>query len=177
MAVALALAAGSAAAQERAPASDSARAPVRTTLHAFYFNLAHRDWEAMAADILPAKVVAHRPAPAAMVTSAAAHDARAAGLAERPAVACGASGPLVDLAAITMDGDWAEVSVPRCSATAGSDEFRLIRFEARWRIVYIDLYESDPPGAPCQWGASSATLAIVNISVCGAARTSSRGRR
>jgi hypothetical protein len=34
------------------------------------------------------------------------------------------------------------VSVPRCGAPlAGADEFRLIRFESRWRFVYIRLLE------------------------------------
>jgi hypothetical protein len=38
----------------------------------------------------------------------------------------------VDQAAIQLDGDWAEVSVPRCSGTsAGADEFRLLYFEER----------------------------------------------
>ena len=46
-----------------------------------------------------------------------------------------------DQAAFTLEGDWAEVSVPRCGMTAGgADEFRLIRFEGRWRVVYIDLF-------------------------------------
>jgi hypothetical protein len=54
--------------------------------------------------------------------------------------------PLVDQAAITLDGDWAEVSVPRCAVAAGAaDEFRLIRFEARWRVVYIDLSREPDP--------------------------------
>ena len=61
---------GSARTGDWAEADDSAQAHVRTTLHAFYFNLAHRDWEALTADILPAKIVAHRPAPAALVATA-----------------------------------------------------------------------------------------------------------
>ena len=52
----------------------------------------------MASDILPAKVVAHRPAPAVMVASAAEHDG------------CDTTGLLVDRALITLDGEWAEVS-------------------------------------------------------------------
>ena len=47
----------------------------------------------------------------------------------------------IDQATITLDGDWAEVSVPRCTAPRGADEFRLIRFERRWRFVYIDLFQ------------------------------------
>jgi len=115
---------------------DSARAQIHTSLRAFYFNLAHEDWEALTAHILAAKVVAHRPAPEALVLSAA-----SAGVLSAPA-ACSSTEALVDQAAITLDGDWAEVSVPRCTgALAGADEFRLIHFEESWRFVYIDLYE------------------------------------
>jgi hypothetical protein len=118
---------------------DSARAQIHTRLRAFYFNLAHQDWEALTADILAAKVVAHRPAPEAMVLAAA---SAASSLADEPA-GCSSNQPaLVDQAIITVDGSWAEVSVPRCSAAlAGADEFRLVHFEERWRFVYIDLYE------------------------------------
>ena len=117
---------------------DSARAQIQTSLRAFYFNLAHQDWEALTADILAAKVVAHRPAPEAMVLAAS---AGASSVADEPA-ACSSNQALVDQATITLEGDWAEVSVPRCTAAlAGADEFRLIHFEERWRFVYIDLYD------------------------------------
>ena len=117
----------------------SARAQIHTSLRAFYFNLAHQDWEALTADILAAKVVAHRPAPQAMVL-AAASAGDSARTDELPA--CTSNQPLVNQATITLDGDWAEVSVPRCTAAlAGGDEFRLIHFEQRWRFVYIHLYE------------------------------------
>jgi hypothetical protein len=126
----------SATAQQSPILPDSARAQIHTRLRAFYFNLAHQDWEALTSDILAAKVVAHRPAPEALVLAAS-----AASLADEPA-ACSSNEALVDQAAITLDGDWAEVSVPRCAAAlAGADEFRLIHFEERWRFVFIDLYE------------------------------------
>jgi hypothetical protein len=129
----------SATAQESPIQPDSARAQIHTSLRAFYFNLAHQDWEALTADILAAKVVAHRPAPEALVLAAASAGPSARG--DEPA-ACSSNQALVDQATITLDGDWAEVSVPRCTATlAGADEFRLIHFEERWRFVYIDLYE------------------------------------
>jgi len=35
---------------------DSSRAQIHTSLRAFYFSLAHRDWEALTADVLPAKM-------------------------------------------------------------------------------------------------------------------------
>lgn len=124
---------GMATAQQSLVASDPARAQIHTRLRAFYFNLAHKDWEALTADILAAKVVAHRPAPDGLLAAAGSHKA----------FACSADkGPLIEGASIILDGDWAEVSVPRCVATlAGSDEFRLIHFEARWRLVYIRLFE------------------------------------
>ncbi len=129
-----------AASQQPLTPADSTHAQLRTTLRAFYFNLAHRDWEALAADILSAKVLASRPAPAVLV-AAAALPASCGAAAEYRADAAA----LVDRARIMLDGEWAEVSVPRCDAEVGAaDEFRLIRFEARWRIVYIDLFrESD----------------------------------
>jgi hypothetical protein len=52
--------------------------------------------------------------------------------------------PSIDGAIITLDGDWAEVSVPRCTEPRGADEFRLIRFDRRWRFVHIDLHHEPP---------------------------------
>jgi hypothetical protein len=72
---ALAVYASTAAAQQ-SERFDSTRAQIHTTLRAFYFNLAHQDWEALTADILAAKVVAHRPAPDAMIRAAADHTLR-----------------------------------------------------------------------------------------------------
>ena len=127
-----------AAAQQSPIQPDLARAQIHTSLRAFYFNLAHQDWEALTADILAAKVVAHRPAPEALVLAASA----ASSLTDEPAACSSNQTALVDQAIITLDGNWAEVSVPRCTAAlAGVDEFRLIHFEERWRFVYIDLYE------------------------------------
>jgi hypothetical protein len=52
---------------------------------------------------------------------------------------------VVDQAAIRLDGDWAEVSVPRCSgAAAGVDELRMLYFEERWRFIYTDLFDGSP---------------------------------
>lgn len=127
--LAAALATGLAAPVARAqePAVDTAG--IHVELRSFYYSLSHRDWEAIAAQVLSAKVVAHRPPPAAMVAGEAAVG-RAAGL------ACGAS-------RVSVEGAWAEVSVARCEGgVRGADEFRLIQFERRWRIVYIDLYRA-----------------------------------
>jgi hypothetical protein len=118
---------------------DSARAHIQRTLRTFYFNLARGDWEAMTADILAAKVVAHRSAPDALVL------ARARGSSSTPAEprACyTGETAVVDHATIRVDGEWAEASVPRCGVGLGqADEFRLIHFEERWRFVYLDLSE------------------------------------
>jgi hypothetical protein len=52
---------------------------------------------------------------------------------------------MIDEAAIRLDGDWADVSVPRCSgASAGVDEFGMLYFEDRWRFIYTDLFEPPP---------------------------------
>jgi hypothetical protein len=115
---------------------DSARAQIHTSLRAFYFNLAHGDWEALTADILAAKVVASRSAPEALVLATETSSS------DVPVSCSPATTALVDQAVITLEGDWAEVSVPRCTAAlAGADVFRLIHFEERWRFVSIDLYE------------------------------------
>lgn len=130
-------------AQRAAVQRDSAEAQLRGVLRAFYFNLVHHDWEAIAADVLSAKVTASRPAPASMQTATRdrARVARSSSSAGEP-VACSSSTPAIDEAAIQLDGDWAGVSIPRCGvASAGADEFRLIHFEKRWRFVYIDLFE------------------------------------
>jgi hypothetical protein len=125
----LALTSGAVEAQQHV-SGDSTRVEIGRTLRAFYFNLAHGDWEAVTADILPAKVVAHRSPPEAM----------AAALPTRPCSI--ATGPQVERSTILLTGEWALVMVPRCGLTvAGADEFRLIHFEQRWRFVSIDLFE------------------------------------
>src|SRR5215212_7205695 len=127
------MATGIATAQESSVSSDSVRVQIQTRLRAFYFNLAHHDWEALTADILAAKVVAHRPPPDALLVAA---------LSRKPIACSSGPGRFIENARIMLDGDWAEVSVPRCTSTlAGSDEFRFIHFEARWRLVYIRLFE------------------------------------
>ncbi len=118
-------------AAQHSPTADSAQAQIRQTLRAFYFNLAHGDWEALTDDILAAKVVAHRSPPAAKLSLNA----------DQPV--CGnQNGPQVDQAAMVLVEDWAEVFVPRCGAAlVGGDEFRMIHFEERWRFVAIHLFE------------------------------------
>lgn len=52
--------------------------------------------------------------------------------------------PSIDEATIARDGDWAQVSVPRCAEPRGANEFPLIRFDRRWRFVNIDLFQEPP---------------------------------
>ena len=135
------------AAQQPPTRSEPADLQIRTSLRAFYFSLAHHDWEALTAGILPAKVVAHHPAPAVIV---AASQPR-----ERPANCAPAIAERVEDAEITLDAGWAAASVAGCGANevgsaesgandAGVDEFRFIEFDGRWWMVHIEL--SHDPG-------------------------------
>ena len=127
----LALSVGRPALAQATAATDSARMQIGQTLRAFYFNLAHGDWEALTADILAAKVVAHRVPPSDALSV------------EHATPSCGLrTGPQLDYSTVALAGDWAEVFVPRCGVTlAGGDEFRMIYFEQRWRLVGIHLFE------------------------------------
>ena len=128
-------------AQQSSLQLDSAQAQIHTSLRSFYFNLAHRDWEALTADILAAKVVAHRSPPKAFARAASQVGGSSSAAPQRNACSSNAA-PLVDDAIITLDGDWAKVSVPRCGATlGGTDDFRLVHFDKRWRFVTINLFE------------------------------------
>jgi hypothetical protein len=136
-----------AAAQRAAIQPDSAQVRIRTVLRAFYLNLESRNWEALAAYVLSPKLLERRGAPGDH--QAASRDRARTRGSTRPAaepVACSSSTPpMVDKAAIQLDGDWAEVSVPRCIGTsAGADEFRLLYFEQRWRFIYTDMFEAPP---------------------------------
>lgn len=120
--------------------ADPAPSQIQRTVRAFYFNLAHGDWDAVTADILAAKVVAHRPAPEGLIALGSAGGTGVS--TEMVGCSSGGRSPDVNRSSIVLDGDWAEVTVPRCGAGVGAaDEFRLIHFEARWRFVYIDLFD------------------------------------
>ena len=136
-----------AAAQQPPTQSEPAELRIRSALRAFYFSLAHHDWEALAAGILPAKVVAHHPAPAAIVAASQPH--------KRPSNCPPSIAERVEDAEITVDAGWAAASVARCGSgeigsgevganDVGADEFRFIEFDRRWWIVHIEL--SHDPG-------------------------------
>jgi len=134
-------------AQRAAMQPDSARAQIRAVLRAFYLNLESQNWGALSAYVLSPKLLERRGAPGDLQT-AARDRARSRGSSHATAapMTCPSNpSPMVDEAAIRLDGDWAEVSVPRCSgALAGADEFRMLYFEERWRFIYTDLLKHPP---------------------------------
>jgi hypothetical protein len=136
-------------AQQAAMPQDSAPAQIRAVLRAYYFNLENRNWEALAAYVLSPKLLERRGSPGDLEL-ATRNRTRARGSAHAAnAPKCPASiSSMVDTAAIRLDGDWAEVSVPRCrGAVLGVDEFRMLYFEDRWRFIYTGLFEGPPTSA------------------------------
>jgi hypothetical protein len=130
-------------AQDTPVAPDSARAEIQLVLRAFYLNLASQNWDALAAYVLSPKLLERRGAPGdARIVDRDRTRSRES-LASAPLPACPSSAsPMVDEAAIVLDGDWADVSVPRCSGRSpGVDAFGLLYFEQRWRFIYTDLFE------------------------------------
>jgi hypothetical protein len=146
----LLLAAPPVAAQATADRADSARDQIRPVLRAFYRNLAAGNWDALAAYVLSPKLLERRGAPGDLQQVARDRTrARGGPPAVAAPVACpsGAS-PMIDDAVVAVDGDWADVSVPRCSGPApGVDRFGMLYFERRWRFIYTDLF-TGPSAAP-----------------------------
>jgi hypothetical protein len=137
-------------AQSTAIAPDSARAQIRSVLRAFYRNLANQNWDALAAYVLSPKLLDRRGAPGDLQLVAR-DRARGRGspAAVAPPRACPSStSPMIDDAVIGLDGDWADVSVPRCSGPSpGVDQFGMLYFEQRWRFIYTDLFQGPPETA------------------------------
>ncbi len=137
----------SATAQRAGVQRDSARAEIRAVLRAFYLHLENRNWEALSAYVLSPKLLERRGAPDDLqrVGRDRARGRGSSHAAAGPMSCPRGSSPRVDAAVIGLDGDWAEVSVPRCSgATPGVDELRMLYFEERWRFIYTDLFEGSP---------------------------------
>ena len=135
---------GPATAQEGALSPDSARTQIRSVLRAFYLHLETRNWEALSPYVLSPKLLERRGAPGdiQMVPKDRARGRGSSHAASTPRQCPGKPAALVDEALIQLDGDWAEVSVPRCSgASAGVDELRMLYFEQRWRFIYTDLFD------------------------------------
>lgn len=135
-----------AAAQRAAIQPDSAQTQIRTVLRGFYSNLESRNWDALAAYVLSPKLLERRGAAGdSQIVARDRTRTRASSRVAAAPVRCpsSSSSPMIDQAAIQLDGDWAEVSVPRCrGGSAGTDEFRLLYFEERWRFIYTDLFEA-----------------------------------
>jgi hypothetical protein len=134
-------------AQRAALQPDSARAQIRGVLRAFYLNLENQNWDALSAYVLSPKLLERRGAAGDrdMVAKDRGRGRRSSHAATAPATCASRTSPIVDDAAIRLDGDWAEVSVPRCSGdSSGVDEFRMLYFEERWRFIYTDLFEAPP---------------------------------
>jgi hypothetical protein len=132
-------------AQEAATQPDSAPVQIRAVLRAYYLNLANQNWDALSTYVLSPKLLERRggPGDVQMVTR---DRTRGRGSSHAAAGPLSCSSSPVDDAAIRIDGDWAEVSVPRCRGTSsGVDEFRMLYFENRWRFIYTDLFETPPP--------------------------------
>jgi hypothetical protein len=139
-----------AAAQGAAIQPDSAHAQIRAVLRAFYLHLQNQNWQALSAYVLSPKLLERRGAPEdlQMVARDRARGRGSSHVGAAPMPCPSSTSPKVDEAAIRLDGDWAEVSVPRCSGTSsGADEFRLLYFERRWRFIYSDLFEARPPSS------------------------------
>jgi hypothetical protein len=139
-----------AAAQAAAIQPDSAQAQIRAVLRAFYLHLQNQNWEALSAYVLSPKLLERRGAPEElqMVARDRARGRGSSQVSAAPMPCPSSTSPKVDEAAIRLDGDWAEVSVHRCTGTSsGADEFRLLYFEQRWRCIYTDLFEVPPPSS------------------------------
>ena len=135
-------------AQEAATQPDSAHAQIRAVLRAFYLNLANQNWDALSTYVLSPKLLERRGAPGdlQMVTRDRTRRRGSSHATAGPMSCWSSPSPAVDAAAIRVDGDWAEVSVLRCSGTSsGVDEFRMLYFENRWRFIYTDLFEAPLP--------------------------------
>jgi hypothetical protein len=144
----LMLSAGRTAAQEVSGPQDSVTSQIRSVLRAFYLHLENRNWDALSPYVLSPKLLERRGSPGEveMVTKGRGRS-RGSSHASASPRACPAKPPaLVDEATISVDGDWAEVSVPRCSgSSAGVDELRMLYFEDRWRFIYTDLFDASSP--------------------------------
>ena len=139
----LAAAAPASAQEGNAVAPDSARAQIRSVLRAFYFHLASQNWDALSSYVLSPKLLERRGAPGDLQMVARDRTrSRAPGATVAPRTCPASASPMVDEAVIRIDGDWADVAVPRCSGSSpGVDEFGMLFFEQRWRFIYTDLLQ------------------------------------
>lgn len=140
-----------ASAQEAVIPPDSAQSQIRAVLRAFYLHLENRNWDALSPYVLSPKLLERRggPAEVAMVAKDRTRGRGSSHAASPPRTCPAKPSALIDEAAIRLDGDWAEVSVPRCIGdSAGVDELRLLYFEQRWRFIYTDLFDGSTSAEP-----------------------------
>ncbi|HEY7636999.1 MAG TPA: hypothetical protein VH763_15725 [Gemmatimonadales bacterium] len=131
-------------AQQALVPTDSAGTQIRAVLRAFYLNLENQNWDALSAYVLSPKLLERRGAPGdqQMVVRDRTRSRASSPRAAAPRVCPSNASPMVTEAVIHVDGDWADVSVPRCSGvSSGVDEFGMLYFEQRWRFIYTDLFE------------------------------------
>lgn len=124
--------------------ADTAREEIRAVLRAYYQNLQAGNWDALASYVLSPKLMERRggPADSAQVWRDRSRQRVLAHAAAAPAHCPSPASPMLDQAVIQIDGDWADVSVPRCAAdTGGFDELQLMFFEHRWRFIYTDMFQ------------------------------------
>jgi hypothetical protein len=145
----LLMAAPPAAAQRTTIAPDSGRVQIRQVLRAFYLNLANQNWDALASYVLSPKLLERRGAPGDL--QMVARDRTRSRVAPATVAAprgCPLSASLmIEEAVIRIEGDWADVSVLRCSGPSpGVDQFGMLYFEQRWRFIYTDLFQG--PSTP-----------------------------
>jgi hypothetical protein len=137
--------------QGSAGSPDSARAQIRSVLRAYYMHFESRNWDALSPYVLSPKLLERRGAPG-QVEAVARDRTRGRGsshAASAPRTCPAKPSASVDEASIQLDGDWAEVSVPRCSgAAAGVDELRMLYFEERWRFIYTDMFDGASSAKP-----------------------------
>lgn len=122
---------------------DTATEQVRSVLRAYYRNYKSGNWDALAAYVLSPKLLERRgiPADSARVLRDRTRPRIVAHAVLPPASCPSPESPMLQAAAIRVDGDWAEVSVARCNGPRGGvDEFRLLYFESRWRFIYSDMF-------------------------------------
>jgi hypothetical protein len=135
-------------AQSTAIAPDSARAQISSVLRAYYLNLANQNWDALAAYVLSPKLLERRGAPGdlQLVARDRSRERGSPAAVAAPQACPSSASPMIDDAVIGLDGDWADVSVPRCSGPSpGVDHFGMLYFEQRWRFIYTDLFQEQPP--------------------------------
>ncbi len=134
-------------AQSSTVAPDSARSQILSVLRAFYLNLANQNWDALAAYVLSPKLLERRGGANdhQMVIQDRARGRVAPTPAALPRACPSSDSPMIDDAVIRVDGDWADVSVARCSGPSpGLDQFGMLYFEHRWRFIYTTLFEREP---------------------------------